>query len=509
MSKKIINILAVLFFGAVVNLFTQTPAFAQKISPMTHVFGQQRSSNEDVIYFRNNDVLKGKVLNQAISVKTPYGQCEIPLRKCAGLSFEGVRANTDALVTVNYNRITGVVNDRVVKFQIGTSGAPLEIRKEKIRFILLKRESSETGFTSAKAKSNLFVMTNGDLLVGQASPNSLRIKTDYGEIPVDFIEMETVEMQGGSNVTAVIRKKNGDVMRGTLETEELTLKLSLGVTVKGIYNDKISKIFVGDGGAQALANFEMAQPQMGELDGSAFFPAAGSGEIINSIGMKLNLIPAGSFMMGSPDAEEGRDGDEGPQNVVTFTKPFYLGVYEVTQKEFEIVMGSNPSERKGTYRPVESVSWNDAQTFCEKLSQKEKTMSYRLPTEAEWEYACRAGSTTAYYWGDELDGEYFWYDQNADKTKAVGTKKPNKWGLFDMAGNVWEWCQDWYSDSEYPGFGRNNPLGPSSGSYRVFRGGSYFSSAKYCRSSIRNYNSPDNRINILGFRVLAVPVAGQ
>ena len=482
-----------------------------KLPPLTQVFSQPRSEQEDVIHFRNNDVLKGTVLNETITVMTPYGRCVVPLRKCAGLSFEGARANTEALVTVNHNRLTGIVDDRTIKFRIGTSGAPLEIRKEKIRFVLLKRGDNETAFADPKAKTNLFVMTNGDLLVGQAEPNSLKIKTDYGEIRVGFDEMKTVEMQGGDNVTAVIKKLNGDVMRGTLETEELTLELSLGVSVNAIYKDKFSKVFIGDGQAQAMANFGLAQPLLGESDGAAFVPGVEGEVITNTIGMTLRLVKPGKFMMGSPGNEEDRHDDE-TQHEVVLTKPFYMGAYEVTQAQFEKIMGINPSNWKGGKLPVETVSWNQATEFCQKLSAREPSLTYRLPTEAEWEYACRAGTKTRFYWGDDLYysmiGQYAFYNVNSgSQTNEVGQKKPNAWGLFDMSGNVYEWCADWFGD--YSTGRATDPRGASSGLFRVERGGSWLNDPQGCRSAFRDICSPYFRYRNLGFRVLAVQAAGE
>ena len=176
----------------------------------------------------------------------------------------------------------------------------------------------------------------------------------------------------------------------------------------------------------------------------------GGMEATNSIGMKLRLIPAGEFMMGSPGTESGREDDE-TQHRVSITKPFYLGVTEVTQEQYQKVMGTNPSYFKGPQNPVETVSWADAVEFCRKLSAMpaEKTAGhvYRLPTEAEWEYACRAGTTTAYSFGDDASrlGDYGWFGGNSDsKTHQVGEKKPNAWGLYDMHGGVYEWCQDRY-----------------------------------------------------------------
>ena len=180
---------------------------------------------------------------------------------------------------------------------------------------------------------------------------------------------------------------------------------------------------------------------------------------------------------------------------------------EVTQEQYQKVMGTNPSQFKGPQNPVEKVSWADAVEFCGKLSAMpaEKTAGhvYRLPTEAEWEYACRSGTTTAYGFGDDASrlGDYGWFDGNSDSsTHPVGEKKPNAWGLYDMHGNVWEWCQDWYGD--YPSGSTTDPTGPSSGSFRVDRGGSWCSSAGYCRSAYRYRNAPESRGNFLGFRVL-------
>ena len=226
----------------------------------------------------------------------------------------------------------------------------------------------------------------------------------------------------------------------------------------------------------------------------------------NSIGMKLRLIPAGEFMMGSPGTESDRRADE-TQHRVSITKPFYLGVTEVTQEQYQKVMGSNPSKFKGPQNPVEQVNWSDAVEFCRKLSAMpaEKTAGhvYRLPTEAEWEYACRSGTTTAYGFGDDASrlGDYGWFRSNSDSgTHPVGEKKPNAWGLYDMHGNVWEWCQDWYG--AYPSGSATDPTGATSGSFRVFRGGSWYFIARICRSAYRDRDTPGYRIYFLGFRVL-------
>jgi formylglycine-generating enzyme required for sulfatase activity len=202
-------------------------------------------------------------------------------------------------------------------------------------------------------------------------------------------------------------------------------------------------------------------------------------EITNSIGMKLVLIPKGTFMMGSPKSDEGRQWDE-TQHEVTISKDYYLGVYEVTQAQYEKVMGKNPSYFQGAKvgnenadLPVENVSWDDTVEFCKKLSdlpeEKKAGRVYRLPTEAEWEYACRAGGVTAFSFGESSEslGDYAWFDENSRRqTHPVGQKKPNAWGLYDLHGNVWEWCSDRYgeypqgavSDPPCPEFIRNPPV---------------------------------------------------
>ena len=225
---------------------------------------------------------------------------------------------------------------------------------------------------------------------------------------------------------------------------------------------------------------------------------------INSLGMKFALIPAGSFLMGADRNFEEAWDRETPQHRVTISRPFYLGKTEVTQAQWTAVMGNNPSKFKGRTNPVEQVSWDDVQVFIQRLNQKEGHERYRLPTEAEWEYAARAGSASAYSFGDNAArlGQYAWYDGNSgETTHPVGQKPPNAWGLHDMHGNVWEWVQDRYDGDYYSGSPSTDPRGPSSGSHRVLRGGSWSSLAASCRSAYRYVDSPDYRSGNLGCRL--------
>jgi len=221
-------------------------------------------------------------------------------------------------------------------------------------------------------------------------------------------------------------------------------------------------------------------------------------DFVNSIGMEFRLIQAGSFMMGSKNG----DIDEKPMHRVTITKPFYIGIYPVTQAEYKAIMGTNPSWFEGDDKPIDYVTWYDAKEFCRQLSEKEGR-TYRLPTEAEWEYACRAGTTTKYYWGDKINDAYLWYKDNSDQqTHSVGEKLPNAWGLYDMLGNVYEWCEDWYDRDYYSRSPWTDPVGPSSGLFRVLRGGSWFSYENAKHSAFRSNIAPSDTYHYIGFRVV-------
>lgn len=221
---------------------------------------------------------------------------------------------------------------------------------------------------------------------------------------------------------------------------------------------------------------------------------------VKGVSFKMVRIPAGEFLMGSPPNEPGRGrySDE-TQHRVRISRDFWMGQTEVTQGLWKAVMGRNPSHFSncGDDCPVEQVSWDDCQEFMRKLNGMVSGGNFRLPTEAEWEYACRSG-TTGPYAGD-LDA-MGWYDKNSgSKTHRVGEKNPNASGLYDMHGNVWEWCQDWFGD--YSSGAVTDPTGPSSGSYRVDRGGRWGDSAGGCRSAGRDHSSPDVRYSYLGLRL--------
>ncbi|MBI5724532.1 MAG: SUMF1/EgtB/PvdO family nonheme iron enzyme [Planctomycetes bacterium] len=219
----------------------------------------------------------------------------------------------------------------------------------------------------------------------------------------------------------------------------------------------------------------------------------------NDVMMDMVLIPAGKFVMGSPEDEKERDKSEGPQREVTISRPFYMGIYEVTQEQYQQIMGKHA--REGPTIPAVNISWDDAMEFCKKLSQK-TGQAVTLPTEAQWEYACRAGGKTRFCYGDDNEklGDYAWFKENNNNGvyHQVGQKKANDWGLYDMHGNVREWCTDWYSN-DYAKAKNLDPQGPDSGKRHVDRGGGWQSSASSCRSASRLW---EPLYPYIGFRVV-------
>ena len=224
--------------------------------------------------------------------------------------------------------------------------------------------------------------------------------------------------------------------------------------------------------------------------------------------MEMIYCPPGEFMMGSQESEAGREGNE-TQHRVILTKGFWLGKYPVTQRQWKSVMGSTPSRFRGDDLPVETVSWNDCQEFVRKVNVVLECGA-RLPTEAEWEYACRAGATTTYSWGNALNGDTANCNGNypcgtnmkgpyLNKTTPVGRYAPNSWGFCDMHGNVYDWCSDWYGG--YPSGDVTDPAGPASGMKRVLRGGCWLSLARDCRSAHRAGRKPGDRYDRYGFRL--------
>ena len=273
----------------------------------------------------------------------------------------------------------------------------------------------------------------------------------------------------------------------------IAMVLGLVAFIAGCSKEKVPQIKA----ESASEKFETASNDRGITKEPTKKESSGKEEVIElgkDVKLEMVLIPAGKFLMGGP-----RKNYE-----VTLTKPFYIGKYEVTQEQWEGVMGKNPSNTKGAKLPVTNVSWNDCHFFIRKLNDNTKG-GYRLPTEAEWEYSCRAGTTKEYSFGDKItpkDANY--KESKIGKSVAVGSYKPNAFGLYDMHGNVFECCEDWYGN--YPAGAVIDPKGPATGKYRVLRGGSFLVTESGARSSGRGYNSPTDRLyDGLGFRLARTP----
>ena len=318
--------------------------------------------------------------------------------------------------------------------------------------------------------------------------SELAILEVLAHLPEDLKELQKLREKGGIH-PRVLSRYWKEVVAGTFETVRYD-------------PENFSDLWLAERDAE-IARIEKESEARGKAIKK---PWKDEEDLGNGIKLEMMLIPAGTFMMGSPVSEKGRSDDE-TQHEVTLTKPYYMGKDAVTQEQWEAVMGDNPSDIKGAKFPVTDVSWEDCQEFIQKLNAVTKG-GYRLPTEAEWEYACRAGTKTAYSFGDELtpfDANY--RDSSIGVRENVfpkGIYKPNAFGLYNMHGNVKEWCEDWHDD--YPTKPMKDPQGPKIGGERVLRGGSYDYFESDARSSVRYVDSPtnhdDNYEGVRGFRLV-------
>jgi formylglycine-generating enzyme required for sulfatase activity len=267
-------------------------------------------------------------------------------------------------------------------------------------------------------------------------------------------------------------------------------------------NYDVFRRMIAAAGVLALSTLAVAPAARAETSAPETWP--GKSIVAGDTGIQMQWIAPGTFWMG--------DSREGMVTTVHITRGYWLGKYVVTQGQWQALLGGNPSHFKemGKNAPVENVSWDDATDFCWRINERERSLGrlpagyeYRLPTEAEWEYACRAG-TTGDFGGDGAIDDMGWYADNSDQhTQAVGQKQANAWGLYDMHGDVWEWCSDWYGP--YAGGVATDPTGPKSGTSRVYRGGCWFIVAEHCRSAFRFDGLPELRDNYLGFRLALAP----
>ncbi len=232
---------------------------------MNILFGMQRLTGEDIIYFTNNDVLKGEVTNELLHLTTPYGEVLVPLRKCAGASFEGTDKASETIVTINANRLKGIVTDRFINIRLPGAGAEVPIRKEKIRYILLRKSPMELGFLNSPAATDSFIMSNGDILTGKVIEPALMVRTDLAQISVSFSDIQEIHFPGTIGGTTTIRKKSGEQISGDLQAEDISIQLDVGIRLDAVSKDRLARFSSGDGLRTALAQMGGGSSTLVEL----------------------------------------------------------------------------------------------------------------------------------------------------------------------------------------------------------------------------------------------------
>ncbi len=469
----------------------------------------ERSQDVDIIYLTNGDVLKGEITTESFSIRTSYAHITIPTENIANISMEDQIMNMETIVAINGSRFSGFIDAQTITLKI-SSGYSIPIRREKISHISFQIREDEEG----KIVNTQFIkLKNGNYFTGTVQNPDIVVATTYADIPVSINEVVSIKLIGGENPLTKILMKNEDTIQGILETEDIEIVLDIGPTVK-VYKDRIDEIYLEKGYLPVGISIDgtyYSEIKMGNIDSD-----------------KYVFVQGGTFQMGSANGES----DEKQVHKVTLDYNFIIGKYEVTFDEYdEYCEETGKSKPKdGNWgrgkRPVIYVRWNDTIEYCNWLSEKEnlpaaydengklldangdityditEVVGYRLPTEAEWEYAAQGGNKTQNYKysGSNDINTVAWYDGNSgNKTHEIGTNIANELGIFDMSGNVYEWCNDWYGN--YSNTDELNPVGSLSGSNRVLRGGSWFVNANYCDVAYRYSFTPSYSNSSQGFRV--------
>jgi len=454
------------------------------------------------IEMRNGDVIECEINMENISFITDYGELKIPVSFVREIVFPAPGNRVTTLNTVFPNEtFGGFLLDEYIS--VSLLGNPMRLHKDAI--------SEITAYNNSQIISKEVVQANlktGDQFYGEMLSTGVKIQTSYGEFNISTKDIEGMEFEGEGNVLTKIRLKNSSEMRGTIKDDFIVFKLLSG-----------SELSVSPGKIRSILFLKRTKSGVVEVPQSNNLKSAGN----------MVFVERGSFIMG--DTWGDGDSNEKPTHKVTFAYDFYIGKYETTFDEYdafcEAIGKSKPSDigwGRGS-RPVINVSWNDAIAYCNWLSDKEKlpkaydsngnlldkngsittdpskVVGYRLPTEAEWEYAARGGKYNSpyKYSGSDNASDVAWYSSNSrGKTQEVGNKAPNELGIYDMSGNVWEWCSDMFRD--YSNSAQTNPYN-NSGSGRVNRGGSWNYNATNARVANRNDYSPTSAYNNLGFRI--------
>jgi len=489
--------------GATETLSTNAPA------ELAYVLDVPRLPDRDVLFLRGGDRHSGTIRNEAFHLRTPQGLQTFSSSHIVALDLADSRGGFDVLITVNRNRFSGYLEDKTFVVQPGPSVDLIEVRREKVlKMVFRSRVDEVTKLT----RGSLVVLRNGDFFTGTLLTDTFRREDTGAELRWPAAGLASVSFPQGPEGAAQLHFDRGEVLRGTPATEDMEFQLDLGPRIT-VYVGRIEEIRRAGDLTDSLARKIGSAPGVPRATPAPGLPDP---DVVPREGMIW--LPPGEFTQGSPIEEKDRDLDEGPQTRVVVPAGFWIGQHEVTQAEYSAVVGQNPSQYLGDpSRPVEKVNWREAVDFCRRLTEREHAAGhlperyvYRLPTEAEWEYACRAGTTTRFSHGDDpgysLVMDYAWIDANSSSTShPVGGKKPNPWGLHDLHGNVWEWCLDTWR-GVLPGGTVTNTTTFPEGTLRVARGGSWLYTARFSRSANRDSYGLLNRCSDVGFRlVLALP----
>ncbi len=475
---------------------------AGTFQPVLTIDGTPRLEDVDVVYLTKGETLRGKIVNDSVTVHTAYGSLRLEVDWLAGIAIDRQSGHLDRVKTVNRNQFSGFINE---DFEFRKeSGEIVRLNTYAVERIIFQQRPNES---SHGATQRFLVLESGDLLSGQVLDWNPTPGPGGASVAAGLDDIELVRLAKGTRDLKILLR-TGEETTASLKDDALRVELDLGPSVV-LPVPQLRALYARTGSPPLPVRREFDGAVPSEGNASAEPPAATPDGMV--------WIQPGRFQMGSYPSELGHGPDEDPPTEVVITHGFWMGAYEVTQAEYLEFMGVNPSGYQGQPDlPVEKVTWNEAAAYCEKRTVHEREAGrlppgfvYRLPTEAEWEYTCRAGSTTRFHFGDDLTDvelpSYAWFISNSDSsTHSVGKLKPNAWGLHDMHGNVWEWCQDLWQDA-YPGGTATNYAGPSEGWLRVARGGSWLYDGSFCRSANRDSYGPENRCSDIGFRVVLAP----
>jgi formylglycine-generating enzyme required for sulfatase activity len=475
---------------------------------INELFHVQRSGATDHVWLRNGELLNGIVRNDVLTLRTAHGSLAFEARRIAGIELATGHNPLDRILGVNHDRFSGFLEDPHFLIQL-EDDKQLTVRREAVSRVVFR---VRTGEIEGIPRRQAVVLKNADVFMGRLVGAPFEVATIDGTQAIELGKTESVAFPDRSGHTAKIQLRSGVFIEGLWPREELEFQLDLGPTLR-VYRNHVAVVHGRDGFRPTVPVDRLVSDlPAGEFWGADAAPRLDTGPLEGMV-----WISPGEFNLGSPPEETDRDLDEGPLTRVTITRGFWIGIHEVTQAEYSAIMGINPSQHTGdTRHPVERVSWRDAMDYCVRLTRIRETQGtllagyeYRLPTEAEWEYACRAGTTTGFSFGDDpqerIIEDYAWFTGNSDSsTHPVGTRKPNPWGLHDMHGNVFEWCLD-SATSSFPGGHVSDYRAPKDGTLRIARGGSWLYGAKASRSANRDSYGETTRCSDLGFRVVLAP----